>query len=94
MKRRKLKLLFDMEQLAVSDGRGTGIARVAAALLHGLKDCAEIELFPLVTSTRGDAAAYLEHAGFQDLAKKLFICLFYAKPANGIIGIKLWFQNF
>lgn len=71
MKRRKLKLLFDMEQLAVSDGRGTGIARVAAALLHGLKDCAEIELFPLVTSTRGDAAAYLERAGFQDLAKKI-----------------------
>ena len=71
MKRRKLKLLFDMEQLAVSDGRGTGIARVAAALLRGLHDCAGIEFFPLVTSTRGDAAAYLERAGFQDLAKKL-----------------------
>lgn len=82
MKRRKLKLLFDMEQLAVSDGRGTGIARVAAALLHGLKDCAEIELFPLVTSTRGDAAAYLERAGFQDLAKKLVYMPFLRKTCK------------
>ena len=82
MKQRKLKLLFDMEQLAVSCGCGTGIVRVADELLRGFASSHDIDVYPLATSNRGNVRQYLENAGFQDLAKKLVFMPYLRKTSK------------
>lgn len=68
---RKVKLLFDMEQLSVSGGKGTGVVRVADVLLKGLLSSKYIDVFPLVTTKRGNILQYLENAGLADLKSKI-----------------------
>ena len=63
LKQHKLKLLFDMEQLAVSGGHGTGIVRVADELLRGLVDGSGVEVYPLATSNRGNVRQYIQSSG-------------------------------
>ena len=82
MKQRKLKLLFDMEQLAVSCGRGTGIVRVADELLRGFASSHDIDVYPLVTSNRGNVRQYLENAGLTGLEKKLIFMPYLRKTCK------------
>lgn len=67
----KLKVLFDMEQLAVSGTNGTGVVRVADILFKKLCRSKNIEVYPLLTSFRGDVAFYLDTVGLSDQKSKL-----------------------
>ena len=50
----KIKLLFDMEQLSINGLKGTGIVRVANALFERLIGNENIDVYPLVTTKRGN----------------------------------------
>ncbi len=67
----KIKLLFDVEQLSVSGGRGTGIVRVCDELLRALLKKKEIEVFFLITGKSGDFDAYLKTLGAESLKSKI-----------------------
>lgn len=66
---RKIKLLFDVEQLAVDGLKGTGIVRVCDELLRGLNTIPDIDVFPVITSERGNFDAYLKEKGLYDIFK-------------------------
>ncbi len=55
----KKKLLFDVEQLAVDGLKGTGIVRVCDELLCRLVQNNNVDVYPVITSNRGDFGAYL-----------------------------------
>lgn len=60
-----------MEQLGVDGKKGTGIVRVACELLKGLLADKNLDVYPLVTSKRGDVAGYLDYAGLLELKNKI-----------------------
>ena len=66
---RKVKLLFDVEQLAVDGLKGTGIVRVCDELLRGLNTIPDIDVFPVITSERGNFDVYLKEKGLYDIFK-------------------------
>lgn len=69
---KKIKLLFDVEQLSVDGLKGIGIVRVCDVLLHKLSQAPEIDLYPIITSKRGNFAEYLEARGLtQRFANKI-----------------------
>lgn len=70
MRRPKVKVLFDMEQLGVDGKKGTGIVRVAHELLKGLLADKSLDVYPLVTSNRGDVEGYLDYVGLSELKSK------------------------
>lgn len=67
----KIKLLFDMEQLSINGLKGTGIVRVGNALFHELFKNEEIDLYPFITTKRGDVKAYLKAKGYEALVDKI-----------------------
>lgn len=68
----KIKLLFDVEQLSVDGLKGTGIVRVCDVLLRLLSENSDIEVYPIITSKRGDFQGYLRAKGlFERLADKI-----------------------
>lgn len=69
----KIKLLYDMEQLSVSRGKGTGIVRVADILLKSLQQSEQIDVYPLVTTNRGNVSEYLHNAGLDVLQNKVVV---------------------
>ena len=71
MKQHKIKVLLDMEQLGVDGKKGTGIVRVAYELLKGLFKDESLDVYPLVTSNRGDVAGYLDYVGLSELKAKM-----------------------
>lgn len=72
---RKIKLLFDVEQLAVAGLKGTGIVRVCDELLQGLNKVPEVEVFPIVTAKYGDFEGYLKAKGLYDTFKNKIVYL-------------------
>lgn len=60
-----------MERLGVDGKKGTGIVRVACELLKGLLADKNLDVYPLVTSKRGDVAGYLDYAGLSELKNKI-----------------------
>lgn len=66
-----IKLLFDMEQLSIAGTKGTGVVRIAKELLFKLANNPDIDLYPLVTTKRGDVIKYLEYANLTNLKDKI-----------------------
>lgn len=62
----KIKLLFDMEQLSVDGLKGTGVVRVCEVLLRLLSKSDEIDVYPIVTTKRGDLNNYLINRGLKE----------------------------
>lgn len=56
----KIKLLFDVEQLCTDGLKGTGIVRVSDVLLQKLLQNKELDIYPIITSKRGDFIEYLK----------------------------------
>lgn len=69
----KLKLLFDVEQLSADGLKGTGIVRVCDVLLHKLSENDQIDLYPIITSKRGDFAKYLAARGLVERFKNKIV---------------------
>lgn len=67
----KIKLLFDMEQLVSSKGKGLGIERVAYEFLKGLSNESGIDVYPLITTKKGDIVKYLESVHLEKLQNKI-----------------------
>ena len=65
----KKKLLFDVEQLSVDGLKGTGIVRVCDELLCRLVKNNNIDVYPVITSKRGDFDAYLKERGLYKILK-------------------------
>ena len=65
----KKKLLFDVEQLAVDGLKGTGIVRVCDELLCRLVQNNNIDVYPVITSNRGDFNAYLNEKNLYHILK-------------------------
>lgn len=61
---KKIKLLYDIEQLLMSAGRETGICRVSLEVLKRISKQKEYEVYPIVTTKKGvDPVKYLEDKG-------------------------------
>lgn len=71
----KLKLLFDVEQLAVDGLKGTGIVRVCDELLQALSNSPVIDLYPIITSDRGNFDDYLKSKNLFDKLKNKIVYL-------------------
>ena len=69
----KIKLLFDMEQLSVDGLKGTGIVRVGNVLFERLLSNKQIDLYPIITTSRGDPLKYLKAKGFYDQVKNKLV---------------------
>ena len=69
----RIKLLFDVEQLAVAGLKGTGIVRVADKVFQELCNHPDFEVYPLLTSERGDFDLYLRVKGLLEIKKRLII---------------------
>ena len=59
----KVKLLFDVEQLSADGLRGTGIVRVCDVLLELLSKSNDLDIYPIITSKRGNFETYLQAKG-------------------------------
>lgn len=66
----KVKLLYDVEQLSVDGLKGTGIVRVCDVLLHKFLTSDDIDLYPVITTKRGNFKTYLKAKGLEKLADK------------------------
>lgn len=86
----KVKLLFDVEQLSVDGLKGTGIVRVCDVLLHKLVSSPKIDLYPIVTTKRGDIHKYLSAKGLLHLEKKLV----YMPELKATTKNQNWYQRF
>lgn len=62
----EIKLLYDVEQLCTDGLKGTGVVRVCDVMLRLLSESDKIDLYPVVTSRRGNFAAYLEAKGLTE----------------------------
>lgn len=69
----KVKLLFDVEQLSVDGLKGTGIVRVCDVLLQLLSKSEEIDVYPIITSKRGDFNNYLQEKGLSEQFKSKIV---------------------
>ncbi len=87
---RKVKLLFDVEQLSTDGLKGTGIVRVADVLLQGLLKKERIDLYPIITSKRGDFDRYLKEKGLYDTLKDKIIYLPKLKSTTKQVN---WYQK-
>lgn len=90
MKMRKIKLLFDVEQLATDGLKGTGIVRVADVLLQGLVQKEGIDVYPIITSQRGDFEAYLKVKGLDEILKDKIVYLPKLKATTKQVH---WYQK-
>ena len=67
-----IKLLYDIDQILNSGGRGTGLCRVSDLLLKQLSQYPEYEIHPLVTKkTKYTAKEYLSNNGLADLVDRI-----------------------
>ena len=73
--KRKIKLLFDMEQLSINGFKGTGLVRVGSALFEQLIHNENIDLYPLVTTKRGNVIDYLKAKGYYEVLKNKIVYL-------------------
>jgi glycosyltransferase involved in cell wall biosynthesis len=62
----KIRLLFDVEQLSTDGLKGTGIVRVCDVLLRLLSENKELDVYPIITSKRGDFNNYLKVKGLSE----------------------------
>ena len=83
----KKKLLFDVEQLALDGLKGTGIVRVCDELLRRLVQNNTIDVYPVLTSHRGDFDAYLKAKGLYQTLKDKVVYLPYLKKTTKTITI-------
>ena len=90
MKMRKIKLLFDVEQLSTDGLKGTGIVRVADVLLQGLLKKERIDIYPIITSKRGDFDRYLKEKGLYNTLKDKIIYLPKLKSTTKQVN---WYQK-
>lgn len=66
------KLLYDIEQILNSAGRGTGLCRVSDLLFKELIKCSEYEIYPIVTkNTKYKAQQYLAQNGLDYLFQNI-----------------------
>ena len=85
----KVKLLFDVEQLSVDGLKGTGVVRVCDVLLHKLMESPTIDLYPIITTKRGDIHKYLSAKGLQRLEEKLV----YMPELKATTKNQNWYQR-
>ena len=83
----KVKLLFDVEQLNVDGLRGTGIVRVCDVLLELLSKSDEIDVYPIITSKRGNFEAYLQAKGLVEQFKDKIVYMPKLKATTKNQGI-------
>ncbi len=69
----KKKLLYDVEQLAIDGLKGTGIVRVCDELLRRLVENDQIDVYPVITSERGDFNRYLKAKGLDEQLKNKIV---------------------
>ena len=66
------KILYDIEQLIMANGKETGICRVSLEVLHAIEENNGFDVYPLVTTNKGcDAGEYLTSKGLGSLANKV-----------------------
>ena len=86
----KVKLLFDVEQLSVDGLKGTGIVRVCDILLRLTSASRDIDVYPIITSKRGDFNAYLKAKGLTEKFKDKIV---YMPKLKSTTKNQWWYQK-
>lgn len=85
----KIKLLYDMEQLSVDGLKGTGVVRVCDVLLHKLLNSDKIDVYPIVTTKRGNIMEYLKAKNLEQLKDKII----YMPELKATTKNQNWYQR-
>ena len=66
------KILYDIEQLIMANGKETGICRVSLEVLHAIEKNENFDVYPIVTTNKGcNAEEYLKSKGLNSFAEKV-----------------------
>lgn len=87
---KKIKLLFDVEQLCTDGLHGTGVVRVADILLRKLLENPQLDIYPIITSKRGDFNAYMQAKGLSETLKQKII---YMPKLKSTTKNQWWYQS-
>ncbi len=87
---KKIKLLFDVEQLCTDGLHGTGVVRVADILLRKLLENPQLDIYPIITSKRGDFNAYMQAKGLSETLKQKII---YMPKLKATTKNLWWYQS-
>lgn len=87
---KKIKLLFDVEQLCTDGLHGTGVVRVADILLRKLLENPQLDIYPIITSKRGDFAAYMQAKGLYSALKEKIV---YMPKLKSTTKNQWWYQS-
>ena len=92
--KRKIKVLFDVEQLALDGLKGTGLVRVCDELLTRLIKSEKIDIYPILTSSRGDFLAYLKAKGLDKKLKDKIVYLPHLKDTTKDVTVSNKIESF